>query len=367
MKPLGIYIHIPFCLSKCLYCGFYSKAGAEAAEQERYIDSIIEDIFAYGKTYAACYRVDTVFIGGGTPSCLPAEYIERVLTALQRAFTVDEAAEITIESNPKTLSRDKLTAYRAMGINRLSIGLQSFDAECLAALGRVHTAEDFLENFQAARACGFDNINIDLMFSIPGHTEEVWADTLQKAVSLRPEHISFYSLQIEEGTPFYRMFAAGEIEEIPDETDRAMYHKAIAVLREAGYEHYEISNAALPGYACRHNLKYWSMDEYLGIGSSASSYIDGVRFTEEPIMEFHENSPEDDMSEFVFTGLRKTQGVSLREFENRFGKPFWQVYGERKGELDGFFRRGSLIEEDGWLRLSEEGIDISNAIMAVFV
>lgn len=366
-KKLGIYLHIPFCLSKCLYCGFYSRAGTSPAEREAYIDALLADICEYAKTYGDDYTVDTVFIGGGTPSVLTAEQTERILAAVFAGFQVEPDAEITIESNPKTLTRDKLTAYRRMGINRLSVGLQSFDPQCLQTLGRVHTPEDFLENFWTARDCGFDNINVDLMFAVPGHTMAVWTDTLENVIRLSPEHISFYSLQIEEGTPFYDLFTAGKIEEIPDETDRQMYHRAVRMLTDAGYTHYEISNCAKPGFACRHNLKYWSMDDYLGIGSGASSYMQGIRFAEAPVMEFHQNTFADEVSEFVFTGLRKTCGISFAEFEARYGRKFWDVFADRRQELSEFLQAGQLIETEEGLRLSLHGIDISNAIMAVFV
>lgn len=367
MKKLGIYIHIPFCLSKCKYCGFYSHGGSTKAEQEEYLKSLLDDIEEYGREYGDRYTVDTVFIGGGTPSILPASYIGKILERIRASFCVEDNAEISMESNPATLNRDKLTAYRSYGVNRLSIGLQSMDGGCLKRLGRAHTAEDFLQNFSEARTAGFDNINVDLMFAVPGHTMEIWEDTLSRVIELSPEHISFYSLQIEEGTPFYDMYRRGEFDQISDELDREMYHRAIARLKEAGYEHYEISNCAKPGRECRHNLKYWSMEDYLGIGSTASSYMEGVRFAEAPLMEFHENTIEDDMSEFVFTGLRKTTGIDLHEFKERFGREFWDVYADRRAELEEFFRCGQIVEKDGNLRLTEDGIDISNGIMAVFV
>lgn len=366
MKNLGIYIHIPFCISKCKYCGFYSHHG-DTDEQQKYIEGLLEDIREYGKVYGKNYRVDTIFIGGGTPSILKPELIRTVLDILRESFVLSEDVEITIESNPKTLTEEKLYIYRQAGINRLSIGLQTLDDNLLKMLGRVHTAEESIESFNLARKCGFDNINLDLMFAIPGHTMEIWENTLDKVISLEPEHISFYSLQIEEGTPFYEMYRHGEFDEVPDEIDRLMYHRAIQKFKDAGYEHYEISNCAKKGYACRHNLKYWSMEEYLGIGSAASSYVSGVRFTEEPIMEFHENTFEDEVSEFVFTGLRKTCGISFQEFKLKFRREFWDVFGDRKDELDEFFATGKLIEENEILRLSEEGIDISNKIMEVFV
>ena len=218
-----------------------------------------------------------------------------------------------------------------------------------------------------AREAGFDNINMDLMFAIPGHTPETWEKTLDEAIALGPEHISFYSLQIEEGTPFYDMYRRGEFDQVPDDIDREMYHLAIKKLKEAGYDHYEISNAARPGRECRHNLKYWSMEDYLGIGPSASSYMKGIRFAEAPFMEFHENTFEDETSEFVFTGLRKTSGIFFDDFRERFGRDFWDVFGDRREELVPYIESGQLVETEEGLRLSDEGFDISNAIMAVFV
>ena len=367
INKLGIYIHIPFCLAKCKYCGFYSCGDATEAEQAEYVESLIDDIEEYGREYGKAYVVDTVFIGGGTPSILPAAYIGEILDSIRYHFTVTEDAEISMESNPKTLTYENLLAYRKAGVNRLSIGVQSLNDDCLKALGRVHTAADFKRNFIMAREAGFDNINIDLMFAIPGHTLEIWEETLDEAIALGPEHISFYSLQIEEGTPFYDMYRRGEFNQVPDDIDREMYHRAIRRLKEAGYEHYEISNASKPGRQCRHNLKYWSMEDYLGIGHSASSYMKGVRFAEAPLMEYHENSFEDEVSEFVFTGLRKTCGISFADFEKRFGRKFWDVFSDRREELMPYFEAGQLVETEAGLALNEEGFDISNAIMAVFV
>ena len=366
-NKLGIYIHIPFCLAKCKYCGFYSHGGASEAELAEYVDGLLDDIEEYGRVYGEEYIVDTIFIGGGTPSILPSSYIGEILDSVRAAFRVVDAAEISMESNPKTLTYEKLLDYRRAGVNRLSIGVQSLDDSCLKALGRVHTAADFRRNFIMAREAGFDNINMDLMFAIPGHTLETWEATLDEAIALGPEHISFYSLQIEEGTPFYDMYRRGEFDQVPDDIDREMYHRAIAKLKAAGYDHYEISNACKLGRECRHNLKYWSMEDYLGIGSSASSYMKGIRFAEEPLMEFHENTFEDEVSEFVFTGLRKTCGIRFDEFEERYGRKFWDVFGDRRGELQEYFDAGQLIETEEGLALSEEGFDISNAIMAIFV
>lgn len=367
MKTLGIYIHIPFCLSKCQYCGFYSMPGVDEGKQWEYCERLIEDIVEYGKTYADGYTVDTIFIGGGTPSILPGEYIGSILDAIKANFHVKQNAEMTIESNPKTLTKEKLLQYRQFGINRLSIGLQSLHGTMLKNLGRTHSVIDFCENYQLARDCGFQNINVDLMFAIPNHTMEIWEDTLEKIIEMKPEHISFYSLQIEEGTPFYDMYKQGLFDQISDELDRQMYHKAIEQLKASGYLHYEISNCALPGFECKHNLKYWSMEDYLGIGDCASSYMNGIRFAEGPNPEYHENSFADETAEYVFTGLRKTEGISLDVFAERFDRELWDVFGDRREELNEFFQRGLLIEDNRWLRLSEEGLDISNQIMAIFV
>ncbi len=367
MKTLGIYIHIPFCLAKCKYCGFYSHGGGTEADYEEYVESLVNDIEEYGRVYGAEYKVDTIFIGGGTPSILPSPYIGEILDHVRDSFDVAEDAEISMESNPKTLTYENLLAYRKYGVNRLSIGVQSLNDDCLAALGRVHTAADFRRNFIMAREAGFDNINVDLMFAIPGHTMEIWEETLDEAIRLGPEHISFYSLQIEEGTPFYDMYRRGEFDQVPDDIDREMYHLAIKKLRDAGYEHYEISNACKPGKECRHNLKYWSMGDYLGIGDSSSSYMKGIRFAEAPLMEYHENDFDDDTAEFVFTGLRKTCGIRFDDFEERYGRAFWDVFADRREELQLYFDGGQLIETEEGLALSEEGFDISNAIMAIFV
>ena len=331
------------------------------------MESLLNDIEEYGRVYGEEYIVDTVFIGGGTPSILPSPYIGEILNCLRHWFAVAEDAEISMESNPKTLTYENLLAYRKAGVNRLSIGVQSLNDDCLKSLGRVHTAADFRRNFIMAREAGFDNINMDLMFAIPGHTLEIWEETLEETIALQPDHISFYSLQIEEGTPFYDMYRKGEFDQVPDDIDREMYHLAIKKLKEAGYEHYEISNACKPGKACRHNLKYWSMEDYLGIGDSASSYMKGIRFAEAPLMEYHENTFEDEVGEFVFTGLRKTAGIVFADFEKRFGKKFWDVFADLRGELEPYFADGKLIETEEGLALGEEGLDISNAIMAIFV
>lgn len=371
LKKLGIYIHVPFCESKCNYCAFYSKplgelCGSSKAEKI-YVENLIGKIIANGAKYRKKYIVDTIFMGGGTPSVLSAEEVAAILGAINENFTVTSDAEITIETNPGSLTGPKLKKYKSLGINRISIGAQSFDDDILKTLGRAHNTEEFLEKFRMARKVGFDNINVDLMFAVPGQSMKQWTDTLSEVISLSPEHISFYSLQIEEETPFYDAYLNGDLDFVTEENDRKMYHKALEVFREAGYEHYEISNVCKNGFQCKHNLKYWSFEDYLGMGETASSFMEGIRFTEKPREEYHVNDFEDNTGEFMFTGLRKVSGISKSEFKIRFGKDLWEVYGKRKHFLDEFFEKGQLVESEDILRITEKGFDISNNIMAVFV
>lgn len=337
--------------------------------------------------------VDSIFFGGGTPSIMPPVYIEEILDHINKHFCVTSDCEITMEANPFTISDGSHVSQVSVSVNRLSIGVQSFDDAVLKTLGRVHNAAEAEEAFSAARAAGFDNINLDLMFGIPGQTIKQWKATLDKAIELNPEHISFYSLQLEEGTPYMERFERGEFDELPDEVDRAMYHLAIEKLKDAGYKHYEISNAAKPGFECRHNLKYWTGQEYVGFGDSAASYLmasslaphrdvtpgdtysGGLRYT---MMlgdkkDFHVNSKFDDMSEYAFTGLRLTSGIDYGAFQGRFGISFRDAFGDRWGGLQEFFDSGALIEwvdAEGTpvrLAITERGMDISNKIMAIFV
>lgn len=326
--------------------------------------------------------IDTVFIGGGTPSILSPEQMEAVLKAARDSFFIEDHAEITIEANPKTLTRDKLCAYKKMGINRLSIGAQSMDNELLSFLGRVHTREDFLENFQAAREAGFGNINVDLMLGLPDQTMAMWEDSLRQVLELSPEHISFYSLQLEEGSDFYRMYKDGVLELPPEEAERSMYHRGIAMIKEAGYRHYEISNCAKPGFECKHNLKYWNFEQYeaAGLGAHSFCYDQGRCFHTESLDEYIEKvqaghipitreqeSAEEYMGEYVFTALRKTEGVDTADFQKTFGMDFFQVYGDKLEKLSAYREKGLLILERNRVALTEAGIDCSNRIMAEFV
>ena len=370
MKPLEIYVHIPFCVKKCNYCDFLSAPASREARQG-YIESLCGQIRSYADA-AKAYGVVSIFIGGGTPSLLTGRQIAAVFGAVRETFSVEEDAEITIEMNPGTVSREKLKAYRDVGINRLSIGLQSADDEELKTLGRIHTFADFLETYRMARAEGFGNINVDLMSAIPGQTVESYTRTLRRTVALSPEHISAYSLIIEEGTPFFALYGegAGEHDEygrgfppLPDEdSERQMYYDTKRILGEYGYHRYEISNYAKPGYACRHNLGYWNRTEYLGFGDGAASLMDHKRWVTGGTPE--ELSREDEMEEYMFLGLRKMEGVSKTEFKRLFNVSMDSAYGKVLADMED----KDLLEQAGdFVRLTEKGIDVSNYVMSGFL
>jgi len=388
-KKLGIYIHIPFCVRKCRYCDFLSFENESAMIHKVYVKALTQEIKSRSLVYNNNFMVDSIFIGGGTPSLLIPGMIDEIIDSVKYNFNVSVNSEITIESNPKTLTPEKLNSYLDAGINRISIGAQSFNDYLLKILGRVHLAGDISRNFRMARTAGFENINIDLIFGVAAQNMDIWKDTLGRAVDLGPDHVSFYSLQLEEGTRFHDMLVKGTYVKVSEKLDREMYHFAVKTLKCAGYVHYEISNAAKSGYECRHNLKYWSLEEYLGVGLGAHSYVNGRRFgntkdfegyiaanlenqTELPdygrLQEWeHENSVYDDMSEYMFTSLRKTGGVDISDFERRFNKPLKSVYSREWPEIERYIKKGFLISDAGSLRLSEKGIDISNKIMSEFI
>lgn len=362
MKPLELYIHIPFCISKCNYCDFLS-APATAQERQSYVESLCGEIRSY-RSLAEAYRIISIFVGGGTPSVLEPGQTADIFAAVRDTFFLSEDAEITIEVNPGTVDEEKLETYRSIGVNRLSIGLQSTNDRELRSLGRIHTFEGFLRTWQMVRAAGFQNVNVDLMSAIPGQTVESWEKTLRTVAKLEPEHISAYSLIIEEGTPFFERYGAGGHEdELPDEDEeRLMYYRTRDILKEYGYHRYEISNYARDGYVCRHNLGYWERTEYLGVGAGAASLMDNRRWTYQGEPEVL--SREDQMEEFMFLGLRKTAGVSKAVFEQQFGCTPESVYQDVILRLTGL---GLLKDADGYLRLSERGIDVSNSVLSEFL
>lgn len=395
MKPLELYIHIPFCVKKCNYCDFLS-APSTKAERQSYVGSLCEMIRSYEKI-ARAYLVVSIFVGGGTPSILTGEQMRCIFEAAEDTFTIAEDAEITIEMNPGTVTEEKLAVYKEIGINRLSIGLQSVNDEELKLLGRIHTYEDFLETYRMARKAGFSNINIDLISAIPGQTTKSWERTLRTVAELCPEHISAYSLIIEEGTPFYELYGerkdAGRGEqnvcecfesgqrdgrqddqqddrqekiapkELPSEDEeRKMYEDTKSILSKYGYHRYEISNYAKEGYECRHNLGYWNRTEYLGIGSGAASLLNHQRFVQGETPETLDGQAE--MEEYMFLGLRKTEGVSKSRFEVEFSDTMEHVYGN---VIEALKEQGLLIEKGDFVRLTERGIDVSNYVMSEFL
>ena len=372
----GIYVHIPYCHSKCAYCDFLSfPSGAKT--QRMYAQRLMEDIGVMGKRYGEI-PVETIFIGGGTPSVPDSGLIVEIMEHVRHAFHVADGAEISMEANPGTVTREKLTDYRKAGINRLSFGLQSANDRELKLLGRIHTWAEFLESFMLARECGFANLNIDLMSALPGQTCESWKETLSRVTDLDPEHISAYSLIIEEGTPFGERYGSEEGRKLlPDEdSEREMYHETKRFLKDCGYERYEISNYAKPGRECRHNIGYWTGVPYLGLGLGASSYLDGCRFTVNPDMkQYLEEKPgmfadiekltkKDMEEEFFYVGLRMTAGVSLSEFERRFGISAKEVY---PGLMETFVKEKAAHFEGDRFVLTDYGLDVSNYIMAQFL
>lgn len=397
-KPLGIYVHIPFCIQKCLYCDFLS-APSDETTRESYVNALLAEIDAQAPLYKG-FQVHTVFFGGGTPSLLMPEQTAAILERLYQRFSFlpEKEMEITLEANPGTLTEEKLRAWRKAGVNRLSIGLQSAHDEELKSLGRIHTRKEFLWGYEAARRAGFSNLNIDLMSALPGQSVESWMDTLESVVELKPEHISAYSLIIEEGTPFYDWYgpqdAASEKRQMEkrkplpsEEEDRLMYERTGEYLAKGGYGRYEISNYALPGFACRHNLAYWERTDYAGFGLGAASLRENVRWSNTAELaeylahagqtgeetrikkEMTRLSIQDQMEEFMFLGLRKTEGVSASTFERLYGKPLEAVYEE---PVERLIREGLLLryqKEDGsvFFRLSDKGIDVSNYALAMFL
>jgi oxygen-independent coproporphyrinogen-3 oxidase len=376
-KELELYIHIPFCIRKCAYCDFLSGP-ADDDTIEKYVEALKAEIRSQSEL-AKDYLVTSIFFGGGTPSILSGTQMKSLVQVIRKVFEIADFAEISMEANPGTVTRRKLKAYRNAGINRISFGLQSTNDKELKVLGRIHSYKEFLKSFSLARECGFDNINVDLISAIPNQTVESWEESVRNILALEPEHISAYSLIVEEGTPFYEKYGEGAHYEdtLPSEEDeRLMYQRTEELLEEAGYHRYEISNYAKHGKECRHNLGYWERKEYLGLGLGSSSLIRNARFKNCDDLEFYmEHSDdvlqireiegaltkEEQMEEFVFLGMRKKAGISLKKFEKIFGKSLEECYGKGIKKM----KSEQLIEEeDGMLKLTNKGIDISNYVFA---
>lgn len=376
----GIYIHVPYCQSKCNYCSFYSQPISGRAELEQYVDKMIEEI--------ECWRIrvegvpprifDTVYFGGGTPSILSPVSLQRILDKIHSSFNITEDAEITLEVNPwsissKTGGENYLALIREMGFNRLSIGVQSFDDRTLSFLGRIHSAADAYRTIEAARAASFDNISLDLIYSIPYYRDgfdpmQAALSDIEEAIRIAPRHLSVYSLQIEPGTKMSRLTEMG-LKPVSDELDREIHHNITSRLVEASFQHYEISSYALKSddkdYRSRHNYKYWNMSEYLGIGDGASGFFSMERYTNPPLAERNPLAPEDFLSESIFLALRTSDGYRFTDeftYEN-----FQDIYQDQMPHFKSFVSSGHLILNKQYIKLSETGIDISNKIMALLV
>ncbi|MCI9447734.1 MAG: oxygen-independent coproporphyrinogen III oxidase [Lachnospiraceae bacterium] len=401
-KELELYIHIPFCVKKCSYCDFLSMPAGEDVRRA-YVDRLLEEV---RQQAGSCrdYQVVSVFVGGGTPSLLAGVQIWEIMEQVYRCFQVMQGAEITLECNPGTLNEEKLTFYKSAGINRLSLGLQSADDMELKELGRIHSYADFLQSFDLARKKGFGNINVDLISSLPGQTPQGWENTLKKVLRLMPEHISAYSLIIEEGTPFYERFWEDELRReqgedprfLPtEEAEREMYVRTLELLESRGYQRYEISNYALPHKECRHNIGYWQLSPYLGLGLGSSSFMEDARFSSTrnlndyldgmfcslpEIFAGTEKKPQDaanregaevfylgkkqQMEEFMFLGLRMTAGIERSRFEEKFSVILESVYGPAIRKLQ---QQGLLAQREGRIFLTEQGIAVSNYVFGEFL
>lgn len=394
-RYVSLYVHIPFCALKCKYCDFLSFDGESYGTMLRYVDCLCQEIKLYEPVAGDCV-VRSVFIGGGTPSLLDESLITNIMAFIRKTFTLEKDAEVTIEANPGTLRHQKLNGYKAAGINRISIGLQSADDTMLKRLGRLHNYDQFVASYKAARRAGFKNINVDIMSGLPGQTIRSYVDTLSRVIDFQPEHISAYSLSVEDGTPFAQ--DASVLESLPTEiTDRKMYEITKKLLAASGYDRYEFSNYAKSGYECRHNMVYWTGGEYIGFGIGAASYFQGKRFSNirdiftyinmmeetaekfvttdsmemlynDTVRQLRENVTtiyiDSRMEEFMFLGLRMTCGISRSDFEGRFKKDIYEVYGPI---LNKYIDQGFMATEGDRIYLTDAGIDVSNVILADFL
>lgn len=376
MKPYSLYIHIPFCISKCAYCDFLSFTSDEETKQ-RYVDSLCYELQSYSLTQKQ--SIGTIFVGGGTPTSLSGAQLKQIFDCVFNYYHIIDDCEISIEINPKTLDKEKLEFLKNGPINRVSIGLQSVFDHHLQTLSRIHNYEDFLSTYQSIKACGISNINVDLMFGLPNQTFKEWAMTLEKIVALEPTHISAYGLIVEEHTPFYRMYHDGELQ-LPDEDEeRRMYYFTESYLKERGIYQYEISNYAKAGYECQHNLSYWSDINYIGVGLGSSSYILGSRYKNTDDLEkYIENSSHIDiirektskpsrdrrLEEVIFLGLRLNKGIKLSWLKKTFNDPLENIFSK---PFKKYMDLGCFVIDDGYLKLTRKGIDISNQVFSEFL
>lgn len=372
-KELSLYIHIPFCKQKCFYCDFPSYASIDYLRKD-YVKALCKEI----EEKAIDYKIKSIFIGGGTPSYLETKEIDKLLKTISK-LDLEEGMEFTMECNPGALEEEKLKTMIEGGVNRISMGLQAVQNSLLKDIGRIHTFKEFTENFNLARKVGFKNINVDLMFGLPNQSFDEWKESLETIASLNPEHISAYSLIVEEGTAFYKLWEKNKLILPSEEDERRMYSETKEILKAKGYHQYEISNYSKEGYECYHNKVYWKSMNYLGLGSASTSFIDGKRIKnienvkayidgimddKSIVLEENENSKEDNIEEFIFMGLRMIEGISKEEFKKRFGLDVYEIYSK---EIKKNIENGLLLDFDDRLRLSEKGIEFSNLVMSDFI
>jgi len=365
---IGLYVHIPFCLKKCNYCDFCSFSALSESERNEYINRLVREINSYSRREKI--KLDSIFFGGGTPSLLSVDEFSKICDAISNSFEISLDCEFTLEANPKTLTEEKLILYKARGVNRISIGMQSIHGKELKKLGRIHDFEDFKSAYKLVRASGIENVNVDIMYGIPEQTMESLNETLSALVDISPEHISAYGLIIEENTPFFNMIKTLNLP--TDDAECDMYEHICSFLSAHGYSHYEISNYARPGYESRHNLKYWECREYIGVGVAAYSYFDGWRFgNSSKLCEYlSENSTEyisrekvdseSEAYEYVMLGLRLSRGISLSAYKERFSCDFLSG---REEKIKEYINNGYMIVADDRLSLTEKGFYVSNTIL----
>lgn len=373
MKELGVYIHIPFCLKKCNYCDFVSFSSNDKKISE-YINYITKEIQIYRNTLNEDYIVNSIFIGGGTPSLIDSKHLKTIIDEINQSFKVDSEAEITIEANPGTLDNTKLAIYHEIGINRISIGAQSLNDDILKKLGRIHNSADVLDAVELIRTNQFKNYNIDMMISLPDQTIYNVLTDLENVIKLKPTHISLYSLIIEEGTLFFELEKHGQLNLPNEDEERIMYHKAIELLEKNGYKQYEISNFAKEGFECRHNLKYWTLMPYIGLGLNSHSYIENTRYSnysnfDEYYKKIKENklpvsSEEyiDDisrMTEYIILGIRLNKGINKKHFKENFGIDIENYY---KDAIIKNKQNGNIYEDEETIKLTKKGLDFSNIV-----
>ena len=373
MKEISLYIHIPFCKQRCFYCDFPTFSGKERFRKD-YIEALVKEI----EEKCSDYLIKTIFIGGGTPSYLEENELEKLLITVSK-LNLSDKLEYSMECNPGTVNEEKLKIMKKYGINRISFGLQSCNDNLLKKIGRIHTFDEFLENYNLARKVGFNNINVDLMYGLPNLTIKDWENTLERICDLKPEHISAYSLIIEEGTAFHNLYEKNILKLPSEEDERVMDKLTKEILKANGYHQYEISNFALEGKECEHNKVYWSLKEYIGVGSASSSYIDGSRFSNTTnindyiekinnnvsvVIDKYENSIEDEMEEFVFMGLRMISGIDLLRFKKKFGIDINSIY---KEVIEKNIKDGLLVVKEDKMFLTAKGMELSNSVMSDFI